>query len=236
MCVWVWVGVCVRERERERERERNDCWIKSEKGHFIVYRKKTGYISVSSFCNAQLKTFCTSKTFQDVVPYLDRCRKNECDQIGRFLKVLSDKFSSKSNQNVYKLFRLHWKRKHFCRNCCKDFWATFWKIGLLFISPSDHTVCMPIIGMSSSTSFLVSFSPEWTHMNLFCLSQIDGNYLSINQSWYSFCIQKHAEGININISNCQPQVRFSIMEKRFFHSIWKKERSEEIKRCSIVEL
>ena len=32
--------------------------------------------------------------------------RNQCDQIGRYLKALSEKFSSKSNPNLSQLFRL----------------------------------------------------------------------------------------------------------------------------------
>ena len=45
----------------------------------------------------------------------------QCDQIGRFLKVLSDIFSDKSSPNIWQLFGLCWKM-YLCT--VPRFWAT----------------------------------------------------------------------------------------------------------------
>ena len=57
----------------------------------------------------------------------------QCDQIGRFFKVLGDKFSLKSSPNVLWMFGLLWKHPFSCINCCGyflgnlvKFWATLY--------------------------------------------------------------------------------------------------------------
>ena len=48
--------------------------------------------------------FKNQKTFETLEHHFSRW--NQCDQIGRFLKVLDNKFSYKSSQNICQLYRL----------------------------------------------------------------------------------------------------------------------------------
>ena len=73
----------------------------------------------------------------------DVCSTNiewmQCVQIGRYLKVLGDKFSYKSNPNVCWLFGQFWIRSHSPKSWCGDFLASLGKFGLPFIIPFVHT-------------------------------------------------------------------------------------------------
>ena len=69
-----------------------------------------------------------------------RRHREQCDQIGRFLKVLGNKISCKRNLNEWQNFGLFWKTSRFCQHCIGYFLANFWKkIGLLLTPTSDHT-------------------------------------------------------------------------------------------------
>ena len=61
-----------------------------------------------------------------------RCLR-QCDQIGRFLKGIGDKFSNKSRPHVCWLFGLLWKHPFSFINCCSYFLANFWKFLCYFI-------------------------------------------------------------------------------------------------------
>ena len=52
---------------------------------------------------------------------------DQCDKIGRFLRVICGKCSYKSSQNNYWIFGLFWKTLFFSENCCGHFLANFWK-------------------------------------------------------------------------------------------------------------
>ena len=60
----------------------------------------------------------------------------QCDQIGRFLKVLGNNFSLKSCPKIQWLFKAIWKSSLFSKN-----WSGFilWNIWLLLIPTSGHT-------------------------------------------------------------------------------------------------
>ena len=64
----------------------------------------------------------------------------ECDQIGRFLMILETILRTK----VAKIFSSFWGNLEnitlLVTIAVTTFWATFGKIGLLFIATSDHTV------------------------------------------------------------------------------------------------
>ena len=50
----------------------------------------------------------------------------QCDQIGRFLKALGDKFFSKTNPNVGIFpFWVYLQIYQLSKNYCGDFWGTF---------------------------------------------------------------------------------------------------------------
>ena len=98
-------------REREREREKM-CFL-----CWSLSRRAKPQVQVSPCCLA------TSVT-----------------RLGDFRKFLGDTFCSKSNPNVYWLLRLFWKIWLFVKTAEGIVWATFGKFGILFISPSGHTV------------------------------------------------------------------------------------------------
>ena len=51
---------------------------------------------------------------------------NQCDQIGRFLKILADKFSFKRSQNILSVLGLFWKQHFLSKKCCGYFLGNFW--------------------------------------------------------------------------------------------------------------
>ena len=61
----------------------------------------------------------------------------QCDQIGRFLKVLGDKICNKSSPNYYQLFGLFEKPHSYVKTAVATSWVTF---GLFFTPTSGHTV------------------------------------------------------------------------------------------------
>ena len=79
--------------------------------------------------------------FTSVERILTIGRYDQCDQIGRFLKVFGNKNSSKRSPNDWPLVGLSWKTSLLCKNCIATFWTTFGKIGLLFTPTSGHTGC-----------------------------------------------------------------------------------------------
>ena len=60
-------------------------------------------------------------------------RYEQSDQIGRFLKVLGDKFSYKRSPNVCWLVGLFWKHTFSLINWCSYFLGNFWKFLGYFI-------------------------------------------------------------------------------------------------------
>ena len=75
---------------------------------------------------------------QSQICAFDRVSGGQCDQIGRFLKVLGDKFWCKSSPNIWRLSELFWKGFHFTY---KLRWLLFGqvlkKIWLLFMPSCD---------------------------------------------------------------------------------------------------
>ena len=67
---------------------------------------------------------------------------NQCDQIGRFLIVVVDKFSYTSCPNVCWLFGLLWKNSLWSKNYCGHFLGNFWNnCATFYISIWSH--CSP---------------------------------------------------------------------------------------------
>ena len=54
-------------------------------------------------------------------------KQKQCDQIGRFLKVIGDKISIKSSPNYFSLLGLFWKTSLLCKNCYGYFLGNFRK-------------------------------------------------------------------------------------------------------------
>ena len=53
---------------------------------------------------------------------------NQCGQIGRFFKVLVNKFSYKSRPNILGHFLGYSDKRHFkVKNCCDYYLGNFWK-------------------------------------------------------------------------------------------------------------
>ena len=66
-------------------------------------------------------------------------KSDQCDQIGRFLKVFCQKFLIKVSKIFY-CFEGHLQKCPFSsKACCGNFWTTFGNFGLLFIPISGHT-------------------------------------------------------------------------------------------------
>ena len=63
----------------------------------------------------------------------------QCDQIGRYLKALSDKFCNKSSPNICQFLGYIEKHNILVKTAVEIVWASFEKLGLLFILPSGHT-------------------------------------------------------------------------------------------------
>ena len=66
--------------------------------------------------------------------------RDQCDQIGRFMKVLGNKFAHKSSPKILSTFELYWKRISKCKNCCGIYLGNFWKhLGYIFTPISGHS-------------------------------------------------------------------------------------------------
>ena len=76
---------------------------------------------------------CKESLFHDFL--LLKLQRIQCDQIGRFLKVLGYNSSGKSGPNIQ-----GYCEKHYSFNKTAPFWARIQKFGLLFIPTSAHTV------------------------------------------------------------------------------------------------
>ena len=69
-----------------------------------------------------------------------RWSHNQCDQIGQFLEVLGNNSSFKSSPNVWDNLENH---IFLSQLEVVSFWATFEKIGQIFIPASGHTAHNP---------------------------------------------------------------------------------------------
>ena len=64
----------------------------------------------------------------------------QCDQNGRFLKVLGNKFAFKSSPKSFVYFWAIWKKIICHKNCCGYYLGNFWKhLGNFFNPASGHT-------------------------------------------------------------------------------------------------
>ena len=112
----------------------------------LIGRSDTSFFPFRTMC---FQTFLSTNQFQNLFvpfvkysPYVTEIEKGgggQCDQIGRFLQVLGEKFSHKSSPNVQKLFGRIWKHQFLSKNCRGHFLGHFWNFCLLFISASGHT-------------------------------------------------------------------------------------------------
>ena len=64
---------------------------------------------------------------------------HQCDLIGQFLKLLINIFSCKSSPNINDFWSLLKNSTFYVKSALADSWATFEKIGLLFIPTSGYT-------------------------------------------------------------------------------------------------
>ena len=88
----------------------------------------------------------------------------QCDQIGRFLKVLRHMVSVKSSPNAWWMFGLKWKATLLMLNYCGYFLGNFWKtLGYFFI---QHLITLVRISISLSTYVIICFLSDSLH--LFC--------------------------------------------------------------------
>ena len=88
----------------------------------------------------------------------------QCDQIGRFLKVLRHMVSVKSSPNAWWMFGLKWKATLLMLNYCGYFLGNFWKtLGYFFI---QHLITLVRISISLSIFVIICFLSESLH--LFC--------------------------------------------------------------------
>ena len=85
---------------------------------------------------------------------------NQCDQIGRFFKILGNKFAYKNIQNIGDCLGLHWKTSLSGKHCSGYFWATFRNIWPNFLIPtSGHTARTLYLGSHISDYHLsIAFS------------------------------------------------------------------------------
>ena len=63
-------------------------------------------------------------------------------RLGNFFWVIDSKFSCKSSPNIGLIFGLSEIHHFWLKTAGDSFWATFGKIGLLFIPASGHTACI----------------------------------------------------------------------------------------------
>ena len=90
-------------------------------------------------------------TFQQKLSTKVLFTHNQCDQNGPFCKFLVTKLLTKVFQLFCDVFG-YFELCHFLsKNCCDYFWASFIKIGLLFIPTSGHPAPTYLIKKPRST-------------------------------------------------------------------------------------
>ena len=96
--------------------------------------------------------FLSSFLYLFHVPVLSRkLEPSQCDQIGRFLKVLGDDFSYKSSPNVCWLFEFFWMHQFSCIYWFGYFLCKFRIILALFIFQHLVTLNPPSLSLSLSS-------------------------------------------------------------------------------------
>ena len=76
---------------------------------------------------------------------------DQCDQIGRILEVLGNKFSCQRRPNDSRLFGPFRKTSLLCKNCLGYLRPTFWKNWATFSPTSGHTVWDLLNGWSQKS-------------------------------------------------------------------------------------
>ena len=77
----------------------------------------------------------------------------QCDQIGRFLKVLGNKVPCKSSPNIEQHFRLLWKMALVMLHWCGYFLGTFWwKLGYFLLQHLVTHACLFTLAFWLNTS------------------------------------------------------------------------------------
>ena len=104
---------------------------------------------------------------------------HQCDKIGLLLDVVGNDCPYKRSANYWWLSLLIWQRRFLSKNCYGQFYATFWKNWLLFVSISGHTV-----PHSHSTNLQSCIShwfwiSTWAIPGLFSLLFLLGNNLPL---------------------------------------------------------
>ena len=80
-------------------------------------------------------------------------RRLQCDQIGRFLKVLGNKVPCKSSPNIEQHFRLLWKMALVMLHWCGYFLGTFWwKLGYFLLQHLVTHTCLFTLAFWLNTS------------------------------------------------------------------------------------
>ena len=108
---------------------------------------------------------------------------NQCDQIGRFLKVLCNNFTCKSSPKTFVTFWALLKSIPFCKNCCGIYLGNFWKhLGYIFTPISGHT--FPESNLKASNALIKKvtfglFSISW--------SSTLSPYSRVMILWFNIC-------------------------------------------------
>ena len=97
-----------------------------------------------------------SQTYLQIERQADRY--DQCDQNGWFLKVLGDKFCSKSRPNDGPLFGHFWKTSFFCKNCRCYCLGNFWKHLGYFLLQHLVTLVTTKITAFSVSQFTTTFA------------------------------------------------------------------------------
>ena len=126
------------------------------------------------FCNFAIPTSKNAITkkvsaHNEVVKMLEWLWPNQCDQIGRFSKVLGNKFYYKSSPNIWWLW--HWGNFEQNRHLVKIAVATFWAI-LGYLSFQHLVTLIGTIdrAVASETSDLTFECWHWPFLEMFNLN------------------------------------------------------------------
>ena len=123
----------------QRQKRHNDVWCR----FWRTVQRQSWKLFQEIVKNAYAKKDILKSHLKHFLPFClvsPCCLATSVTRLGDFRKFLGDTFCSKSNPNVYWLLRLFWKIWLFVKTAEGIVWATFGKFGILFISPSGHTV------------------------------------------------------------------------------------------------
>ena len=132
----------------------------------------------------------------------------QCDQIGRFLKVLGDKICYKSSPNNYQIFGLFWKTSLLCKNWCGYFLGNFWKHLVYFLL--QHLVTDQIaarIKFQDYSIFVMTFEQIFWNRNFICLvtacfvfKVISSQWLGRTSNWFISLswVLANSDGLSFN--------------------------------------